>query len=145
MALLRLSAAIGASLSVAVLAASGCTFDGPRDAPGSRLVRVKERDFHLSAPSRLAPGNTTFSVRNRGPIEHEFIVVRKRPGRPLPIRADGLTIDEERIAPGKVGALEPDEPGIRTLDLHLAPGNYEMFCNMSGHFMAGMHRKFVVQ
>jgi uncharacterized cupredoxin-like copper-binding protein len=28
--------------------------------------------------------------------------------------------------------------------VRLEPGRYELFCNMAGHFMAGMHGKLVV-
>jgi len=141
---LRVWATLALSLGCAVVALAGC---GGSKSPvdNDHAVQVKERDFHLSAPSQLPAGETTFSVRNRGPIEHELIVVRKRPGSSLPMRADGLTIDEERVESNEVGALEPGEPGVRQLDVHLAPGRYEMFCNMSGHFKAGMHHSLVVQ
>jgi uncharacterized cupredoxin-like copper-binding protein len=43
------------------------------------------------------------------------------------------------------GVLEPAESGaLRDLSLKLHPGRYEVFCNMSGHFMAGMHAMLVV-
>ena len=129
---------------VVLLALPGCGLDGSGNAPAGRTVRVTERDFRVSAPTRLAAGSVSLSVRNRGPIAHELIVVRKH-GRVLPLRSDGITIDEDKLASDEVGALEPGDPGVRQLTVRLAPGTYEMFCNMAGHFMAGMHRRLVVQ
>ena len=45
-------------------------------------------------------------VRNRGPVAHELIVVR-RGSAGLPLRADGITVDEEALEPLTAGALEP--------------------------------------
>ena len=61
----------------------------------------------------------------------------------LPRRADGLTVNEDAIEKQTVGTLEPGM-GTRDIALHLAPGRYVMFCNMSGHFKGGMHKDLVV-
>ena len=31
------------------------------------------------------------------------------------------------------------------LDVHLAPGRYKLLCNMSGHYLGGMHTALVVR
>jgi uncharacterized cupredoxin-like copper-binding protein len=50
------------------------------------------------------------------------------------------------VARSEVGVLEPaDAHALRNLELRLAPGRYVLFCNMSGHFMGGMHRSLVVR
>ena len=42
-------------------------------------------------------------------------------------------------------ALEPGQPGsVRELALHLRPGRYVLLCNMSGHYLGGMHTELVV-
>ncbi|MFL5798910.1 MAG: hypothetical protein ACJ77A_13375 [Actinomycetota bacterium] len=105
---------------------------------------MTERDFHISAPAHVAPGDLAFSVRNQGPVDHEFIVLRSVGA--LPLRTDGITVDEEALEPVTAGALEPGEPGtVRVLHIHLAPGRYELVCNMYGHYMAGMHTELVVR
>jgi uncharacterized cupredoxin-like copper-binding protein len=83
-------------------------------------------------------------VGNRGPDHHELIVVRV--GRsPLPFRADGMTVDEDAVRRRTVGTLDPGGAGtLRSLRLRLAPGRYVIFCNMSGHYLGGMHRTVVV-
>jgi hypothetical protein len=133
-----------ACLALAVPVLSGCALDGSQKASGAATVRVTERDFHIAAPSRLAAGEVTFSVANRGPDAHELIVVRRGSQR-LPLRADGLTVDEDKIENQEVGALEPADPTTRRISFRLAPGTYELFCNMSGHYRGGMHRKLVVR
>ena len=128
-------------LSLALLACSGCG-SGGHDA-AAHVVRVTERDFRISAPKHVRSGDLVLSVKNRGPDAHELIVVRDRSSR-LPLRRDGATVNEEKLEPVTAGALEPGQPGSRrTLRVHLAPGTYELFCNMSGHYRGGMHTKLV--
>jgi uncharacterized cupredoxin-like copper-binding protein len=109
-------------------------------------VQVSERDFHISAPTVLHAGEVAFTVRNEGPERHEFIVAHVGSGGGLPLRADGLTIDEEAVQKQEVGELEPGDPGaVRTLRLKLSPGRYVFFCNMAGHYLGGMRHEVVVQ
>lgn len=130
-------------MSLALLACPGCG-NGAHEAAG-RVVRITERDFRISAPRHVRSGDLLLSVRNRGPDAHELILVRDRSSR-LPLRRDGSTVSEEKLEPLIAGALEPGRPGSRrTLRLHLAPGTYELFCNMSGHYLGGMHTKLVVR
>jgi uncharacterized cupredoxin-like copper-binding protein len=126
---------------LALLACSGCGSGGHE--AGAHVVRITERDFRISAPNHVSSGDVVLSVHNRGPDAHELIVVRD--GSRLPLRGDGTTVSEEKLEPVEAGALEPGRPGsVRTLRLHLAPGTYELFCNMSGHYLGGMHAKLVV-
>jgi uncharacterized cupredoxin-like copper-binding protein len=106
---------------------------------------VFEKDFRISAPTTVSAGEVTFTVHNEGPERHEFIVAHVSSAG-LPLRADGLTIDEETLQKQEVGELEPGEPGaVRTLQLKLAPGRYVFVCNMAGHYLGGMHHEVVVQ
>ena len=59
---------------------------------------------------------------------------------------DGLTVDEEAVERSEPGSLEPGAPGaVRDLTVQLKPGRYILFCNMEGHYMAGMHTELVVR
>ena len=123
---------------------SGCGGGGSASSRAA-VVPVSERDFSITAPKRLSSGDVLLRVRNRGPDDHELIVVRADDGR-LPMRRDGITIDEEALQRAEVGALEPGQPGaVRELQLNLAPGRYVLFCNMNGHYLGGMHRNLVVR
>jgi uncharacterized cupredoxin-like copper-binding protein len=105
-------------------------------------VRVTERDFRITvAPARVRAGDVRLLVRNEGPDTHELIVVRAAHG--LPLRTDGLTVNEEALA--TIGAAEGQAPGaVHELRLHLKPGRYELFCNMAGHYLGGMRAVLVV-
>jgi hypothetical protein len=135
-------ALLAVALAAAVLL-GGCA-GGRSSAPAGRIVHVSERDFRITAPRTLPPGPVRLIVHNRGPDTHELLVVRLLDPR-LPLRGDGLTVNEDAIAPETVGSLEPGQPGAtRELDVSLNPGTYELFCNMSGHFMGGMHTLITV-
>jgi uncharacterized cupredoxin-like copper-binding protein len=126
----------------AVVTASGCG-DGARSARGATVVPVRVADFRIQAPAHVRAGNVVFRVHNGGPDAHEFIVIRS--SRELPLRGDGVTVDEDRLEKVTAGTLEPTAPGSTTdLSLHLAPGRYELICNMNGHYLGGMRRQIVV-
>jgi uncharacterized cupredoxin-like copper-binding protein len=137
---LRVLIAVWAAGLAAVLLA-GCAGTGP--AAGS-VIPVSEADFQIAAPTHLTAGEYTLRVHNEGPTEHELIVVRAG-GHALPLRTDGLTVSEEALQSLEAGALEPGRPGaVRDLKVRLTPGRYVLFCNMEGHYMAGMHSELVV-
>jgi plastocyanin len=101
-----------------------------------RVVTVKERDFKIAASTqRVAAGDVVFRVTNRGPDAHELIVIRA-PGQ-LPLRSDGITVDEER--------LEAQTVTVRESRVRLRPGRYVLLCNMYGHFMGGMYAVVLVR
>jgi hypothetical protein len=134
--------AIAAVLAAVLLAGCG----GGQNATGrARVVGVTERDFKISAPKRLASGDIVLRAHNQGPDEHELIVARIGP-LGLPLRSDGLTLNEEALEHSEAGVLEPGAPGSeRALEVKLSPGRYIFFCNMAGHYMGGMHTEVVVQ
>jgi uncharacterized cupredoxin-like copper-binding protein len=131
-------------LSVPVL--SGCGVTGRAGAESAAHgLKIVERDFRIQAPRRVSAGDVRLSVYNDGPDMHELIVAREG-ASPLPLRHDGLTIDEDAVEPSIAGALEPGQPeSRRELNVHLRPGRYLLFCNMSGHYMGGMHTTLVVR
>jgi uncharacterized cupredoxin-like copper-binding protein len=146
----RLVLLTGVSIAVSAILAAAVLLPrrgaaAPSTGAGASVVRVTERDFQIAvATSRVAAGSVVVRVTNKGPDQHELIVVRDN-GR-LPLRADGMTVDEESLAKQIVGALEPGPPGdVRELRLTLAPGRYLLLCNMYGHYMAGMHAGLLVR
>jgi len=124
----------------------GCGVAGRASARSAgRTVGITEKDFSITAPRRLSVGRFTLRVRNVGPDRHELIVARVGGGAPLPLRRDGLTVDEQRIQAATLGTLEPAQPRTtRTLTVSLTPGRYVLFCNMYGHYSGGMHAVLVV-
>jgi len=135
---------MGVGIVAVMLMGAACSANLPAARPSGAVVRVSERDFHISAPDQLSAGDVVLSVTNRGPEAHELIVVRSTDSQ-LPLRADAVTVDEKALAAAKTGALEPAQAGsVRTLRVHLASGRYVLFCNMAGHYMGGMQAVVVV-
>jgi uncharacterized cupredoxin-like copper-binding protein len=131
-----------AAAATILLGLSGCGESRSAAAEG-KVVHISERDFRIRAPSHVAPGAVDFQVHNRGPDAHELIVIRKRGA--LPLRSDGMTVDEEGLEAQTAGTLEPGQPGgVRDLSVTLAHGRYELLCNMSGHYRGGMHTDLIV-
>jgi uncharacterized cupredoxin-like copper-binding protein len=134
-----------ALLAALALIAPGCGAGGSSEHVQGAAVRISERDFKIMAPRHLRAGEVDLAVHNRGPDAHELIAVRTGSER-LPLRSDGSTVDEEALKRSEAGALEPGQPGaLRHLRVHLRPGRYELFCNMAGHYLGGMHVRLVVQ
>jgi len=124
--------------SAVLLLLPGCTSQ-PAAAAGP-VLRVRIKDFKIE-PSRptLDEGPVTLSVWNNGPSTHEFVVVQSdRPTDELPLAADGLSVDEDAVVP--IDELtEVDAKTRGTLALTLSPGRYVLFCNLEGHYLAGMN------
>lgn len=130
----------GVALAMAV---AGCGGGGKTQ---GTVIGVTERDFHIAtSTTHVAAGAVTLRIHNAGPDEHELIVAPERPGG-LPLRADGFTVNEEAIQSSEPGSIEPQQPDhTELLSVHLKPGRYVLFCNMEGHYMAGMHTVLVVR
>jgi hypothetical protein len=136
-ALLALLAAVGAALA-------GCSGAGDRETVP--LVRVSERDFRIQAPRDVHAGRVRVRLENKGPDSHELIVVRQVAGQPMPLRSDGLTIDEEAVERRTAVVIEGlDRGGTHEQLVTLKPGRYLLFCNMAGHYLGGMHTTLVVR
>lgn len=132
-------------LALSALALAGCSSGSSHGASGASTVQVKERDFRiLVAPARVHAGTVRLVVHNEGPDTHELLIVRSS-GRGLPLRSDGLTIDEAAVEHSTVEVMEGRDAGdTEHLLVHLKPGRYELFCNMAGHYLGGMRAELVV-
>ena len=130
---------------IALFAISGCAGGQSATHVPGKEIRVAERDFKIAvAQKRVPAGDYTLAVHNKGPDSHELIVIKARSPR-LPLRREGMTVDEELLEPVIPAALEPESPGTHHLEVHLTPGRYELICNMSGHYFGGMRAQLVVQ
>jgi uncharacterized cupredoxin-like copper-binding protein len=131
-------------VGVVGLSFAGCS-SGVARGTASATARVTERDFQISAPAQLPSGTVELAVHNKGPEAHELIVVRPDGDNALPLRGDGITVDEDAVESRTAGSLGPGTAGSdRVLKLQLKPGRYEFFCNMAGHFEGGMHTTVTV-
>jgi uncharacterized cupredoxin-like copper-binding protein len=116
-------------------------------APQGSPVAVVLKDSHgvsgsmtmIVSPNGVRTGAATFTVRNEGTIQHEFVVVKTE--RALTLGANGRVGER-----GAVGALRAIAPGeTKSITLHLKVGKYELVCNLKDHYGRGMHVPFTVR
>ena len=84
-------------------------------------------------------GKVTFEVTNASKtMIHELIVAPvKDENQIMPYDDAGYKVKEEDSTHlGEVSELDPGKTGSLTLDLK--PGKYLLYCNLPGHYMAGM-------
>lgn len=114
--------------------------------------RVGGHMFLGTDRAAVASGTVTLRLTNDGSVDHELVVLPLADGEQIGHRAVGPdgTIDEstslgEASASGAEGegdGIAPGATGWVTLDL--APGRYELVCNIAGHYAAGMCALLVV-
>ena len=96
------------------------------------------------APSAAMAGEVKFTIENMGTIGHEFLVVK------TDILDGKITLDGDHFAEPSPGLEVIDEIGefpagsTELLVLTLDAGNYQLVCNLPGHYAAVMHTSFVV-
>ena len=84
-------------------------------------------------------GNVTFNVTNLASnYVHEVIIAAVTDeNQLLTYDATKNKVDEETIKTlGQVAEIDPSKSA--SLTLNLKPGKYVLYCNLPGHFMAGM-------
>jgi len=97
-------------------------------------------------------GTVSFVATNLGSVDHELVVLPLVPGQQVgtrPVGEDG-TIDEtgslgEASRSDGAGAGDGIQPGASGwVTMNLAPGRYEIVCNVADHYAAGMHTELAV-
>ena len=90
-------------------------------------------------------GKVNFTVKNDGTIPHEFLVVKTDfAGGKIPL-GDNNRFDEEADGLEVIDEIPEWQPGeIGKLSVDLQPGKYQLLCNITGHYAAGMWREFEV-
>ena len=105
---------------------------------------VMEWSVNVDATKARA-GDVSFTMENRGTIQHEFLVVKTtyEPGM-IPL-GENNRFDEEDKGLTVVDEIPEWAPGVtNTLKVNLQPGKYELLCNIEGHYKNGMHTAFEV-
>ena len=136
-------AVLGFSLLVSAL--------GSGLAVASRTVHVdlgETVDGHMTVTSnvdKVKAGKVTFDVINDSKnMEHEFLVARLNGSlKNVPFDKSKDIVKEAALkGVRELGDLKPGKSGDMTLALK--PGKYLLFCNIPGHYEAGMHEVLTV-
>lgn len=95
----------------------------------------------------VTAGTVSFAVTNDGSVDHELVILPLADGQQVGARLIGSNgkVDEagslgESSNTGGQGAGQGIRPGSSGwVTLTLAPGHYELVCNLPGHYAAGMY------
>jgi uncharacterized cupredoxin-like copper-binding protein len=140
----------GTVVNVSLTSMGGPMMGGPmmggRNHMGSGFMR-------LSVDRATVPaGSVSFVATNFGGIDHELVVLplgdNQRAGM-RPIGADSKIDEEASLGEASASGAEGAGDGIRPgssgwVTLTLAPGRYELVCNLPGHYGAGMSTELTV-
>lgn len=99
-----------------------------------------------ASPATVPAGEVTFVATNKSPeFVHEMILVKVAdPQKQLPYSSGDGKVNEDAAGHlGEVSELDPGKSG--SLSMKLDPGTYMLFCNLPGHYMAGMWTTITVQ
>jgi uncharacterized cupredoxin-like copper-binding protein len=110
------------------------------------VVPIELPNFKIVGPAHVRAGLVKFVLTGVGPTMHEFNVARTDPQSALPLAPDG-TVDDQVEHRGFEHLAEREGIDIgdhSSLTVQLAPGHYVLYCNMYGHYEAGMHAALVV-
>jgi uncharacterized cupredoxin-like copper-binding protein len=108
---------------------------------------ISEAKMGIKAnPAIATRGDVTFKVTNLASyIVHEMLIVQiKDENQILPFDESRNKVDAEGLQTlGSVNEIEPNKSA--SLTINLAPGKYLLYCNIAGHYMAGMWTVVTVQ
>ena len=96
-------------------------------------------------PTAMKGGTATLRVHNDATTEeHEMVVVKlKSADEKIPFNEAKHRVNESKLkSMGEVSDLKPGASG--ELKANLKAGTYLLFCNIRGHYEAGMAAKLVV-
>jgi len=99
-----------------------------------------------ATPADAPAGVVTFSVTNtsKDTIHEMVLALIATPGTPLIYDSNLEKVNEDAGQHlGEVAELEPGAAG--KLSLTLKPGTYILYCNIPGHYVAGMWTLFTVK
>jgi uncharacterized cupredoxin-like copper-binding protein len=111
-------------------------------------LEIKLGEFFFNPKNATAKaGKTTIEAPNEGAVEHELVVFKTdmNPAK-LPTEANG-EVEEEKMdkvaeSAGEIPDVEAGETKSEEFDL--TPGKYVIFCNLPGHYAAGMYGTLTV-
>jgi uncharacterized cupredoxin-like copper-binding protein len=94
--------------------------------------------FFEPAQTTVAAGSVKVTVTNVGATPHEWVLAKSDlDPASLPTGSSG-DVDEDKLdSPGEIADVVPGADDSTTLKLK--PGKYVFFCNIPGHYGAGMY------
>ena len=105
-----------------------------------------------ATPAAVPAGIVSFRVANTGSLVHEFLVLPLAAGSHVgqrPVGTDDRVDEAGSLAEASqtcgAGAGDGIDSGaLGWVTVTLTPGHYELVCNLTGHYAAGMYTELVV-
>ncbi len=117
----------------------------PAASPTPETVDVEHGEWYVhTSQDSVDAGTVDFNVTNTGLILHNFKVARTDldPGA-LPVDSSTFMVDETQVdVLASSSDLAPNAAEQVIVDL--PPGKYVLFCNIAGHYEAGVYTGFTV-
>ena len=106
---------------------------------GSGGLKFAMGDFNFDpAQTTVASGSVKVTVDNVGATPHEWVLAKTDLGASqLPTDNSGDVNEDKLDSPGEIADVLPGTSDSTTLKL--TPGKYVYFCNIPGHYGAGMY------
>ena len=103
-------------------------------------------------PANVPAGSVSFVVGNMGWRTHEMVVLPLAPGQQAGQRvvgSDGRVDEAGSLGEASASCAAGSGEGIKAgtvgwVTLNLAPGRYEVICNLRNHYASGMYQLLVV-
>jgi uncharacterized cupredoxin-like copper-binding protein len=138
-------ARLATALVALLLAGPACGGSGgASESPSPDLgIDTTLSDFKVvAAETEAAAGEVSFDLENDGPSQHTFFLVE------TDVTEDDLPVVDNVVDLGDLEVVAESgvfDVGARaSVTEDLAAGAYVMFCNLPGHYGAGMHAAFTV-
>lgn len=115
-------------------------------APQGVTVDVYHAEWELiPSVDAVSAGAVTFNATNDGVVPHNFRLAKTElPPDALPADPDTLVVKEdELVMVARSGDIDVGEAEEVIVDLE--PGSYVLFCNIAGHYAAGLYAGFTVE
>ena len=131
-------------LTVATVGCGADSNDGANATSNDITGTLHEWAVEVDATTAEA-GDVTFTMTNEGTIGHEFLVVK------TDIAVGEIPLDGDHFAEPTDGIEVINEIGefakdtTESLTVNLAPGTYQLVCNLPDHYDAGMFISFKVE
>jgi uncharacterized cupredoxin-like copper-binding protein len=111
--------------------------------PTALVLRLSE--FSVDPFINAVPkGRVKITILNKGDDEHELIVVRGK--QKLPVkggRVDDAVLERRHRVLGEISEVPAGRSASKTFVLKA--GTYVLFCNIPGHYRAGMRASLIVR
>ncbi len=127
--------------AVLILAACGGSGGGSNSGGGSTSITVSMKEFAFDPANVTVPAsaNVNLTLTNNGSVQHTWVVMKQGS------KVSGSFTDADKANIFFSQAVDPGKTVTTTFTAPSQPGDYQIVCDISGHFEAGMQGTLTVK